>query len=252
MTKVKTAKKQEKIVALVGSASSSCNLAPWDNKDIEIWTLAWREVKRAERYFDMHSLNPNHRSKRSLPGPEYLNRMSVLPGIVYLQEEHPEIPNSQKYPFDEVVEFLDSVDPYANGVYFASSVAFMIGLALYEGYSEIQIYGIDLLANDEYAHQRPNAEYLIGLARGRGVKVLIPDTSAMCKFPYIYGYDDEMLVETLSIELIEKHLRDYNQQKETALITLHTCDGAIQECQQLLGYLRSAKRGHQIKGAENG
>ena len=239
-------KKKEKIIALVGSASSSCDLAPWENTEIEIWSLAWRELKRAERFFDMHPLDPKFRQKRALPGPEYIQRMASLQGLVYLLDTHPDIPNSVKYPFDEVAEFLGSVDEYAEGVYFASSIAFMIGLALYEGATEIQIYGIDLLATDEYAHQRPNAEYLIGLARGMGVKVLIPDTSAMCKFPFVYGYDDEAMVETLSVELIQKHIREYQQQKDTALITLHTCDGAIQECQQLIGYLRSSKKGSQF------
>ena len=251
MAKAKKAKPEvivskPKIVALVGSAKSSCDMAPWDNKDIEIWSLAWRDVKRADRFFDMHSLNPNYRSKKALPGPEYILRMSDLAGTVYLQDAHPDIPNSKPYPFDEVVSFLESVDPYADGVYFASSIAFMLALAMYEKYDEIQIFGIDLLANDEYAYQRPNAEYLIGLARGMGIKVLIPETSAMCKFPYVYGYDDENLVETLSQEMLIKHIKDYETQKDNALVTLHTCDGAIQECKQLLGFLRASKRGNQV------
>lgn len=39
-----------------------------------------------------------------------------------------------------------------------------------------------MAADDEYGYQRPNCEYLIGLARGRGIKVVIPDESPLCKF----------------------------------------------------------------------
>ena len=34
----------------------------------------------------------------------------------------------------------------------------------------------------EFAYQRPNMEYLIGLARGRGVDVYIPERSPLTKF----------------------------------------------------------------------
>ena len=112
----KKPKKKEKIIALVGSASSSSGMAPWENTEIEIWSLAWRDPRRAERFFDMHSLDPRFRTRRALPGPEYIQRMASLKGLVYLQDTHPEIPNSVKYPFDEVTDFLGSVDPYAEEI----------------------------------------------------------------------------------------------------------------------------------------
>ena len=43
---------------------------------------------------------------------------------------------------------------------------------------------------EEYFYQRAGCEYLIGLARGMGVKVVIPHESALCKASYVYGYSE--------------------------------------------------------------
>jgi len=32
------------------------------------------------------------------------------------------------------------------------------------------VYGVDMKADDEYGYQKPNMEYLIGLARGKGIQ----------------------------------------------------------------------------------
>jgi hypothetical protein len=55
---------------------------------------------------------------------------------------------------------------------------------------KIGIWGVDLHCESEYAYQRPNLEYLIGLARGRGIKVFIPPHSALLShaFGVPYGY----------------------------------------------------------------
>ena len=45
--------------------------------------------------------------------------------------------------------------------------------------------------NSEYNEQRPCVEYLVGLARGRGIKVIIPKTSDICKAVAQYGFESE-------------------------------------------------------------
>jgi hypothetical protein len=54
----------------------------------------------------------------------------------------------------------------------------------------VGIWGVDLHCESEYAYQRPNLEYLIGLARGRGMKVFIPPASALLttKMDVAYGF----------------------------------------------------------------
>jgi len=57
--------------------------------------------------------------------------------------------------------------------YFCSSIDYMLALALLEGAKEIHLYGVDMSMTDEYAHQKPSAEYWIGYARGMGVTVVV-------------------------------------------------------------------------------
>jgi hypothetical protein len=96
----------------------------------------------------------------------------------------PYLTDAEVYPFDEVEQ--------TTGDYWCSSIAYMFALALHEGAEEIALYGVDMRGdNDEYAYQRPNMEYLIGLARGRGVLVTLPDACSLCKFvsPHDRDYD---------------------------------------------------------------
>jgi hypothetical protein len=41
-------------ICILGSAPSSRDLAPFDDKDVEFWTLAQRVEKRADRVFEIH------------------------------------------------------------------------------------------------------------------------------------------------------------------------------------------------------
>lgn len=228
-----------KKVAIVGSAGSSTEKAPWKDPEFEIWGLAWRIMEKGDRYFDMHKLGPHRKNVQ----PNYERHLSLLDATVYLQEEHPDIPNSVRYPIEDVIKMLSGVDPYADGDYFASSVAFMLALAIYEEFEEIHLYGIDLLTDSEFSHQRPNAEYLIGLARGLGRKVLVPKESAMLKFSYRYGYDTLPSVGAINPAILQERLKQYQAKHKHAIAEMYTADGAAQECGQLLQLLKFHDRG---------
>jgi hypothetical protein len=45
--------------------------------------------------------------------------------------------------------------------------------------------------NSEYEHQRPSCEYMIGFARGRGIKVILPKTCDLLQTRFMYGYEDD-------------------------------------------------------------
>ena len=59
----------------------------------------------------------------------------------------------------------------------------------WEGTPEVWFNGVDMAMETEYQHQRPCCEYLIGLARGTGIQVDVPETSSLLKSPWLYGYD---------------------------------------------------------------
>ncbi len=230
---------KRKKVAIVGSASSSADEAPWKDLDFEIWGLGWRIMERGDRYFDMHKLGPHRKHVQA----DYERHLSMLNAVVYLQEAHPNIANSVRYPIEDVIKMLAGVDPFANGDYFASSVAFMLAMSIFEGFEEIHLYGIDLLTDSEYTHQRPNAEYLIGLARGMGRRVYVPKSSAMLKFSYRYGYDERPSVGAINPAILNERLKQYQAKHKHAIAEMYTADGAAQECNQLLQLLNFHDRG---------
>lgn len=151
-------------VAIVGLSQSSRHLAPWKSPEWELWGLAWdTERYRFHRTFEMHDRADlekfyGDRLEAYLEKASYCNRLYT----------------PETYPFDEVAETV--------GDYWCSSIAYMLALAIHEGAEEIGVYGVDMRGDDEYGYQKPNCEYLIGLARGRGIKVHIPDVSPLCKF----------------------------------------------------------------------
>ena len=104
-----------------------------------------------------------------------------------MRKEFEEIPNSEAFPIEDVLEKF--------GYYFTSQIGWMIGLAILEGFKEIHIYGADLAMEDEYMHQRPNCEYLIGWARGAGITVYIPRGSDLLKAGKLYGFEDNSPLE---------------------------------------------------------
>jgi hypothetical protein len=228
-----------KKVAIVGSASSTRDKAPFDDEEFEIWGLAWRDYKRCTRFFDIHGVGP-HRKRVQ---PEYEKRLAALGAPVYLRESVPGVPNGVTYPIDSIISFLNSFDKHADGDYFASSVAYMIALAMYEGFEEIQIYGIDLLTDDEYSHQRPNAEYFIGLARGKGISVYVPPESALLTFGFRYGYETQAHWGPISYDLIDDHYNRYSKEHEAALGKLYFTDGAMDHCKLVKDMIKHYDRG---------
>ena len=156
-------------VAIVGLAPASHDLAPWDDPNWEVWGLAWDSRRwECSRTFEMHEwpLLIDYTTA------EYRSTLPELPGL-YTADGM--VKGSTRYPLDEVAKTI-------HGDYFCSSVAFMLALAIHEGAEEIGIYGVEMRAEDEYFYQRANLEYLIGLARGKGIAVHLPESSPVCKF----------------------------------------------------------------------
>lgn len=169
-------------VAIVGLAQSSRHLVPWNRPEWELWGVAW-DVERYKfrRAFEMHDMKTMQTSGASIYQnlPAYFDKLAACE-VVYTQEPLP-IPNGVVYPFDEVAQVC--------GDYWESSIAYALALAITEGAEEIGIYGVNMRADEEYAYQRPNLEYLIGLARGKGIAVHVPDVSPLLKFSGFAGYD---------------------------------------------------------------
>ena len=243
---VKIEEKRRK-VAILGSATSTLGLCPWEDESLEIWGLAWRNLPRADRVFDLHPGNFDVETRKNVQ-KNYETRLKALKVPVYLCNEHPKIPNSVRYPIEAILKMMGpELDPFCDGQYFASSIAFLIALAIYEQVDEIHLYGLDFVADGEYEHQRPNTEYLIGIARGKGIQVFIPKGAAVCKFSYIYGYQLPDDPGILNRAVLLDRLKQYKTRHQKALDEARTADGAIQEVEQLLTTLIHVARGGKLE-----
>lgn len=89
----------------------------------------------------------------------------------------------ESYPLQQIINFFQTD-------YFNSTVDFALALAIYEGYGQIDLYGVNLANCTEYAQQKPGAEFWLGQAMGRGIKVNIYGLSSLMKTHdgKIYGY----------------------------------------------------------------
>lgn len=181
-----------KQIAIVGLSPSTHDDAPYDDPEWELWGLPWDEGKYPyfDRLFEMHPLELLRKPEARRP-PGYEDRLRGLDSTLYMQREYEDIPNATAYPIDKVCNFL-GVD------YFNSSIAYLLALAIaepsnwLERSNKIGIWGVDMADLEpqpgdlsyvsEFAYQRPNMEYLIGYARGKGIEVYIPQESPLTKF----------------------------------------------------------------------
>lgn len=161
-------------VAIVGFAKPHRDQAPFHDPSFEIWGLnnayifmpprPHADGRIAERWFEVHSEDLYGWDLRR-PG-RHVDWLRNFPGPLYLLEAREDMPHSISYPIEDIARRF--------GAYLTSSPAYMLALAMAEGFKEIHIYGIDLSTDSEYAHQRPNLEFLIGLALGKGHQIVLP------------------------------------------------------------------------------
>lgn len=88
--------------------------------------------------------------------------------------------NAVSYPFDDVLKSL----PFA---YLENSVAYMIALAIIEGRRTIGLFGVHMFAGPEAQISQPSVAYLVGLAQGRGIEIVIPPGSPLFMSNYVAG-----------------------------------------------------------------
>jgi hypothetical protein len=207
-------------LAIVGFAESSKDLAPFDDPSWEIVGLnqLYRHIPRADRWLEIHANFLEH----VVEGTDHFKWLSEAPIPIYMVDRVPGIPNSVRYPIERVMHgHLD---------YFTSTVAFGIALAIEEGFKEIGLWGIDLIVGTEYFHQKPCAEFWLGVAHGKGITVTLPRTTALCTQSHRYGYEKEPKSLIAMSELL-KRKQILLDKRHQAIVELANLDGALQESQ---------------------
>lgn len=233
-------------LAIVGFSESTRALAPFDDPSVEVWICnrlgIQSDIRRWDRHFDPHPLEwsavqhdpENWRTYKEFLEVDYGDRMVYLP---HAAPQCAVVPNLVDFPKDDVVAEIGRD-------YFASVIGWQIGLALllhtrYGSPKAIDLYGIDLRGKTEYDFQRPNVEYLLGIAEGRGIAVTLPKESSLlnCDGSFIqYGFDIysgfmgemEMALDARAREVRTK-LDELQAQKANIERQLLVWDGARQE-----------------------
>lgn len=208
----------ERRVCIMGTAPTWKDI-PWDDPTLEIWALNDAHVlnpRRVDRWFDLHPFDKmffaNKQKKilaHQVPAGyfvrpeghiEWLRRQTIP---VYVQDATQlGSPSAVTFPREEIEKRL--------GPNFASSPAWMVGLALIEGVTELHIYGIHLATEWEYLKQKPNLLFLLGLAAGRGVKIVLPKGSPLLAETHRYAYDVDPDVAKVSVQ---RRMSGLQQQK---------------------------------------
>lgn len=157
-------------IAIVGLSQTTHHLAPFYDPEWEVWGPPWDEGywRFYDRLFEMHDLRLIERPNSRRPS-DYLERLQSVEVPLYMQRAYFE--SATEYPFDSVCTD-----------YFNSSIGYMLALAISEGADRIAVYGVDMRGDDEYGYQKPNIEYLLGLDKGLGIDVIVPDESPLLKF----------------------------------------------------------------------
>ena len=196
--KLKKLRKGKKTVAFVGMAVSSCALAPFEDPDVEIWALnemhAWSWLKRADRWFQIHATKLWKRdlAKRNVHGHREWLQENPLDIPIYMQYWNEDIPKSVAYPLKEVcdVAFPNIRRGEAKIKYFTSTFAYMMGIALLDGFERVELYGFEMSSGDEFSEQKGCAEFWMGLASGLGVEIFMPPNCILL-WSNLYGGDEQ-------------------------------------------------------------
>lgn len=208
-------------VCIVGSNKLTLPLVDW-GQDADYWVFnemaAFPWAKKVTGVFQMHvpaiwrnTKNTNHAGHYA-----WLQEKHGYP--IYMQDAYPDVPDCEKYPFDEICAALlpGLSRKSGEGVrYFTSSAAYALALAIYKGYKEIEIVGIEMASDTEYARQRDGVTFWMGIAIGRGVRVTLQDKSLLLR-GHLYGYTGEVTLQRQRLEIVARALAPQAERSKAA------------------------------------
>ncbi len=174
-----------KTVNIIGKGPG-WNLAPESGENWGVNDLILR--RNVNLTFHMHNIDKlmtidNERDVLEL----IFDKTKSLGSSFITLERYSYVPNCIEYPLDEIVTKFKTT-------YFGSSLDFMMAYAIHLEYEKIILYGVNMVLQNEYLHQKPSLEFWIGLAKGKGIEVdIISDEKYIniCQTfnEMIYGYD---------------------------------------------------------------
>ena len=168
-------------IAILGRCDNTRHEAPWDDPDREKWGSAPDIAFSGRRHHEIHTPRSwtNGTISDRMNYPEFLGATAESKDELWLQERY--VPGAHVFPLDELRKYKYLCLPNSTEPYLESSIGWMIAHAVLERetISRLGVWGVDLTAEDEWAYQRPNMSYLIGVCRALGLPVIIPRQCAL-------------------------------------------------------------------------
>ena len=217
-------------VIILGTARSSLEDAPFADESYEVWGCgnAWQYTPRYDRWFEFHDISALAGHLETYGDHIKWLQEATIP--IMVSKDCDILTNPELFPIKEITDMF--------GRYFTNTISLMIAYAVYKGKKEIALYGVNMAFSGEYQEQRPSCEYILGVATGMGIKVIIPNTSDLLKCGTLYGFEEPPRLEQL-IRAKEQILK-----RELATVDAGELQAAesrlvIQGSLQMLRYVRN-------------
>lgn len=245
-------KRVEDRVCIVGFADGHRDLAPNVLGKVEPGTEYWglnrlhavMKDRKWHRWFEIHSLNDYYGPNPQRPDgdQEHIGWLRDFDGPIYLRPE--DMPLAKEWGIRSAEPYLLRETLESFGRYFTNSVSYMIAYAIAMEYTGVSMFGVDMasdtLQQKEYREQRPSCEYLLGVAAGRGMEILLPPQSDLLRATHLYGFHHDlhrgkMLGRLQELgnrkENIKQQVAQLDAQRAQMIAAINQLDGAQQEIQ---------------------
>lgn len=225
-------------VAIIGNHPLTIGEAPYKDPTWEIWCQGStvQHMPRWDRCIEIHDIEDLKKKYRGDPiaEPIFVDWWSKLKDAgpekeIYLGETHPEVPRAKAYPKDLMLRHFGKDilwEGRLNGgtkgppvrvrpAPFSATVCWSLAMAIHELSPKarrgkecmIGVYGVDMETEGEYRDQRAAVWYFMGVAAGRGIKLVVPEMSELLKSAGLYGFD-----ETGEAQKMAQRIREYRKE----------------------------------------
>lgn len=247
----------------------------WADPTIEKWTLNHgHSLGPWDRLFEFHD-----RDVIALESREHfrgVDQWAVLTSEkdrpIYMKAVDPDVPCSVRFPIENFSTYFGAhCDKLLKRPYAEMAAAYMLGYAIMRlatksgatfldgsprtvtsSDMEILVYGFELFDGEEYAHQRACFEFYSGWAQGAGIRMRVPDESAIFNSRGLYEYDTGESNATLNF--LDKYLgARFEEMKgkfgaakaknDEAIGEMQTISGVMQEVEQQRKMVQHMLRG---------
>jgi hypothetical protein len=187
---------------IIRGAGGGREEAPTEDTQWEIWALNAtisvdrHRAFRADRWFDLHEMHAQSETDlrwlRACPVPLYLVPQAFRGNLGPHQFYGNGRIEDGRFPVRYPIERIEG----RYGSYFACSFAYMLALAIDEGFTDIGLFGCELAfgTERERSMEWANVSWWVGYAEAKGLNIHVPSKGSLLgQHRYRYGleYDEE-------------------------------------------------------------